>query len=68
MQTTGAIYVSSRHHNEVGINRNHDATKWMATNSKSLLTTQQQQTSIKLIHVPVHDEIRNTFNKQQAPQ
>jgi hypothetical protein len=59
MRTTGAIYASSRHRNEAGINRNHHATKWTATKGKSLLTTWWQQTSIE---PTVHDEIRDTFN------
>jgi hypothetical protein len=62
----GAIYASNRHRNEAGINRNHDATKWTATNGKSLLTTRLQQSSIEPIHVPVHDEIRITFNRRQV--
>jgi hypothetical protein len=56
------MYVSNRHRNEAGINRNHDATKWTATNGESLLTTRRQQTSIEPIHVPVHTGIRNIFN------
>jgi hypothetical protein len=60
---TGAMYASNRHRNEAGINRNHNTMKWTATNGKSLLTTRRQQTSIEPIHAPVHDEIRNTFNK-----
>jgi hypothetical protein len=64
MRTTGAIYASNRHRNEAGINRNHDATTWTATNGESLLTTRWQQTSIEPIYVPVHDEIRNTLNSQ----
>jgi hypothetical protein len=56
MRTTDAIYASSRHRNEAGINRNH---KWTATNGESLLTTWWQQTSIE---PTVHDEIRDTFN------